>query len=142
MFRDEPITAAEHERWFASALIDAGNAVYRVFTSDGVPFGYFSLSEIDHRNRGCVWGDYLAPDAPRGSGLGLELMMVSLTLAFEELNVHRVVVEAVESNIRAIGLYEKVGFRREGLLRDRARQSHGFVNVVLLGLLRDEWRRA
>lgn len=142
MFRDDPITAVEHERWFAGALIDREEVVHRVFTHAGTPSGLFSLSGIDRRNHGCVWGGYLAPDAPRGSGLGVELMTVSLVMSFDELDLHRVVVEAIESNTRAIGLYEKIGFRREGFLRDRARQSHGFVNVVLLGLLRDEWRRA
>ncbi len=142
MFRDDPITDEEHERWFTGALIDREDVAHRLFTSGGTPSGLFSLSGIDHRNRGCIWGGYLAPDAPRGSGLGVELMTISLRMAFDELGLHRVVVEAIESNTRAIGLYEKIGFRREGFLRDRARQSHGFVNVVLLGLLRDEWHRA
>ena len=142
MFRDDPITVAEHERWFAGALVDREDIAHRIFTSGGTPSGLFSLSSIDRRNQGCVWGGYLAPDAPRGSGLGAQLMKVSLAMAFDELDLHRVVVEAIESNARAIGLYEKMGFCREGFLRDRARQSHGFVNVVLLSLLRDQWRQA
>ena len=142
MFRDDPITGAEHEAWFPGVLVDRPDRRFRMFTVDGAPSGLFSLSMIDSRHANCVWGGYLAPGVPRGAGLGTGMMSVSLAMAFDDLGLHRVTVEAVAHNAAAIALYEKVGFRREGLLRDRARQSHGFVDVVLLGLLRSDWVRS
>ena len=68
------------------------------------------------------------------------MMDESLHIAFKELGMHRVVVEAIVGNDRAIALYESVGFRREGILRDRAQQSHGYVDVVIMGILEFEWR--
>ena len=139
MFRDDPITVAEHEAWFSGVLLDRPDRRFRMFTVDGAPSGLFSLSMIDSRHANCVWGGYLAPGVPRGAGLGTGMMAVSLAMAFDDLGLHRVMVEAVAHNAAAIALYEKIGFRREGLLRDRARQSQGFVDVVLLGLLRSDW---
>lgn len=139
MFRDDPISEAEHADWFVTALEDRPTSRVRIFTVNDVPNGLFSLSDIDQRHRNCVWGGYLSPEAPRGQRLGSAMMSVSLTMVFEELGLHRVTVEAIEDNTRAIALYESVGFRREGLLRDRAHQNRGYVNVVVLGLLRDEW---
>jgi UDP-4-amino-4,6-dideoxy-N-acetyl-beta-L-altrosamine N-acetyltransferase len=139
MFNDRPIHADEHEAWVSRILHDEPTALRRVFTANDVPVGFFSLTSIDYSNKCCVWGGYLAPDVPRGQGVGRAMMDESLRIAFTERGMHRVVVEAIVGNDRAIALYESVGFKREGVLRDRAEQQSGFVDVVILGLLESEW---
>jgi RimJ/RimL family protein N-acetyltransferase len=43
------------------------------------------------------------------------------------------------SNPAAIRSYEKVGFRREGVLRQDFKNQDGFVDVCLMSILKEEW---
>lgn len=142
MFNDRPIRFAEHLSWVEQNLQDEPTGLRRIFIANGQPSGFFSLTSIDITNRSCVWGGYLAPEVPRGRGYGKAMMDESLRIAFEDLDMHRVVVEVIVGNDRAIALYESAGFRREGVLRDRAQQSHGYVDVVIMGILDSEWTSA
>ena len=49
-----------------------------------------------------------------GKGYGYEVMQLVLRFAFDELNLHRVQLTVFSYNERAIALYEKLGFHREG----------------------------
>ena len=140
MFNDDPIDENEHAAWFDEVIEDRPRSRARLFTVNDAPTGFFSLTQITDRHKSCVWGGYLSPEAPRGRRLGSAMMSVSLAMAFDEIGLHRVTVEVIESNSRAMGLYEGAGFQREGMLRDRARQARGYVNVIVLGLLREDWR--
>ena len=139
MFNDRPIQFDEHLSWINRSLHDEPTGLRRIFIADGQPSGFFSLTSIDNTNRSCVWGGYLAPEVPRGRGYGKAMLYESLRIAFGDLYLHRVVVEAIVGNDRAIALYDSVGFRREGILRNRAQQSHGYVDVVIMGILEFEW---
>ncbi|MCS4515774.1 GNAT family N-acetyltransferase [Clostridium botulinum] len=54
----------------------------------------------------------------RGKGYGTQVTELVLNFAFKELNLHRIHLTVLEYNHRAIKLYEKVGFRREGTYRE------------------------
>lgn len=140
MYRDDPIPPQEHAAWFPSTIHDRNGARYRVVESESTPIGWISLTNIDTRNRSCEWGGYLAPEAPRGKGLGKDMLLASLDMAFTELGMNRVVVEVIVGNDRALYLYESVGFVREGLLRERAWQLDGPRDVICLALLSRDWK--
>lgn len=77
----------------------------------------------------------------RGKGYGTEALHMLLRYAFDELNLYRLSATTAEYNTGAIRFFERVGFvvevrRRQAILRDGKRWD-----VVLLGLLRDEWKR-
>jgi RimJ/RimL family protein N-acetyltransferase len=63
-----------------------------------------------------------------------------LRYAFDELNLYRVGLDVIESNRRAIRAYEKVGFQREGAVRGAVLREGQRTNLVLMGILRDEWQ--
>jgi RimJ/RimL family protein N-acetyltransferase len=50
----------------------------------------------------------------RGQGLGREITRLVLAWAFGVLGAHRVELEELASNSRAIGCYRACGFRQEG----------------------------
>ncbi|MEW6284212.1 MAG: GNAT family protein, partial [Candidatus Eremiobacterota bacterium] len=55
--------------------------------------------------------------------------------AFEELRLHRLVARVLEHNDRARHLFEKVGFRQEGLERESHFAGGRYWNVTVLSLL-------
>ena len=75
----------------------------------------------------------------RGQGYGHEVMQLVLRFAFDELNLHRVQLTVFSYNERAIALYEKLGFQREGAHREHLRREGKHYDMYLYGLLRSEW---
>jgi RimJ/RimL family protein N-acetyltransferase len=68
----------------------------------------------------------------RGKGLGRRLMEATLALAHDEGFV-RIELTAHADNLRAVALYEKLGFQREGVTRDTACFDGRFVDSVVMG---------
>jgi RimJ/RimL family protein N-acetyltransferase len=78
---------------------------------------------------------------PRHWGLGYMQEAASALLAhcFGPLQTHRVEAEIEPDNSRSIRLAERLGFQREGLLRDRMRVEGEPRSAFMYALLRPEW---
>ncbi|WP_232697661.1 GNAT family N-acetyltransferase [Brevibacillus daliensis] len=74
-------------------------------------------------------------------GYGSEAMQLMLNYAFTKLNLHRVELEVYAFNIRAIHVYEKLGFVREGVKRDFLFQEGTYHDMVMMSMLEDEYRK-
>jgi len=77
----------------------------------------------------------------RGQGYASEALRMILRFAFDELNLHRIGVDTFEYNAGALRFLERHGFvvevrRRQAINRDGRRWD-----ALMLGLLRDEWKR-
>jgi [ribosomal protein S5]-alanine N-acetyltransferase len=79
--------------------------------------------------------------ALRGRGLGREVTRLILAWAFEVLGVHRVQLEVLASNRRAINCYLACSFRREGVRRDAELYPDGWKDFIIMGILRSEHAR-
>ena len=79
--------------------------------------------------------------AQRGKGYGAEAMRLLLRFAFDELNLRRVQLTVFSYNESAIRLYERLGFRREGVFREFLQRDGELYDMLLYGLLRREWEK-
>jgi RimJ/RimL family protein N-acetyltransferase len=69
-------------------------------------------------------------------GYGSEATRLMVKIAFETVNVHRVWLEVHLRNQGGLRAYEKAGFQREGLLREAVYRDGGWLDVVVMGILR------
>lgn len=75
-----------------------------------------------------------------GHGVGTEATRLLVAYGFTDLNLERIWLRVYASNGRAVHMYVKMGFQQEGRLR-RAAYIHGTLeDVLLMGLLREEWQ--
>jgi len=64
-----------------------------------------------------------------------------LDYGFYQLNLHRIWSGALAFNERSIQLHKVVGFQEEGRQREAVFRNGEFHDIVMFGLLRDEWKR-
>ena len=72
-------------------------------------------------------------------GYASDAVVTLIRFCFEELRLHRIEADADPRNDRSLRLLEKLGFRREGLLRQRYRINGEMQDAVFLALLESEW---
>lgn len=75
-------------------------------------------------------------DAYAGRGAGTALMEAVVDQADRWLNLRRLELTVYSDNARAIALYERFGFEREGLLRDYAWRDGAYVDAITMARLR------
>jgi ribosomal-protein-alanine N-acetyltransferase len=75
----------------------------------------------------------------RGRGLGREITKLVLSWAFDALGVHRVELQVLAGDHRAISCYRACGFRQEGVRRQAELYPDGWNDFLLMGLLRSEY---
>jgi len=118
-------------RRLAFKAVDAGNNMVGQinFHIVNVEHGYAHLGPI-------LVGD----PALRGKGIGSEMICKMQEIAFKELNLHRIDLYVFDFNTSAISCYEKMGFVKEGLLRDTTRVEDEYWSPYLMSILASEWR--
>jgi ribosomal-protein-serine acetyltransferase len=104
----------------------------------GALAGVIGLHAIDWPNRSTGLG-YWLDGAQRGRGLVTKSCAVLIDHLFGELGLHRVVVECAVGNVRSCAIPERLGFSREGVLRQREWLYDHFVDHVLYAMVSTEW---
>jgi aminoglycoside 6'-N-acetyltransferase len=84
---------------------------------------------------------FLAPDR-HGQGLGTDALRTLARHLIDDRGHHRLVIDPAVANTRAIGAYEKLGFRPVGVMRQVERSPDGeWRDALLMDLLADELPR-
>jgi [ribosomal protein S5]-alanine N-acetyltransferase len=104
--------------------------------------GHVGLYKIDHRIGSAEFAILLGDRSRWGKGLGTACTAFAVEYAFTSLNLRRVYLEVLATNPRAVAVYKKLGFKEEGRLREHQYKNGAHVDVLVMGLLRSEWRRA
>jgi RimJ/RimL family protein N-acetyltransferase len=78
----------------------------------------------------------------QGHGYGTDAVRVLLRYGFAELGLHRVELNVIGYNVRAIAAYRKVGFVEEGRRRSAVYRSGGWHDDLKMAMLRSEWEAA
>ena len=89
--------------------------------------------------RACI-GMMIGEEAFRGQGLGGKVLKVLLDYAFCEMKLNRVELGVTADNGAAIKCYEKVGFIKEGVLRQATRRNGEYIDNYLYGMLAGDYR--
>lgn len=117
----------------------AGTGIRLAIELEGVVVGSVSLFAWSESNRRAELG-YLLDTTWWGRGLAREAVTLVLDHAFDTLGLHRVEADTDPRNTGSIRLLEGLGFRREGLLRERWIVDGEVTDSAIFGLLASEWR--
>lgn len=82
---------------------------------------------------------YWIRSSETGKGIATEAAARILTVAFDELGLHRVVLRIAIGNRPSERIAQKLGFTREGLLRQELKVNGEWVDHSIWGLLETEY---
>jgi len=138
---DEPEVA----RWWRRAeweRVDERDAVtFTILDGDRVA-GCIQYNEETDPDYFSAAVDIFVGSAAQGRGVGPDAMRTLIAWLFDVREHHRLTVDPAAENARAVHVYEKLGFRRVGVLRRYERVEDGvWRDALLMELLADEFVR-
>ena len=128
-------TLARTREWLAKGDADAQAIIH-----DGRHVGNVVLDQFDTHLQTARISIYIGEPCARGHGIAFAALRMALARGFIHHKLHRVWLTVHERNARAIALYEKMGFRHEGVLRDDFLLRGERVNAILMGMLSSEFK--
>lgn len=136
-------TMADLEATYSQEASALDQERYVIETSEERPLGYLRYYDLRDDIRS-VSIDLLVGDPEFSEGTwGRDAVRLLLEHLFEELGIHRVHAVVSEMQKAVIADLEKLGFHRDGTLRDNEILDGRYVNHHLFSLLEDEheqWR--
>lgn len=130
-----PMSYEEVEAW-SQRMVDGLTFIICV---DGEPVGTCAFMNCDDRNRNAELAIVIGNKSYWSKGVGVRALSILLEMGFYGLNYHKLHLHVFDFNKRAIGLYEKLGFVREGIKREMHFRNGKYEDVYFYGLLRSEW---
>jgi len=107
--------------------------------SDDQPIGVTGFHQIDFSNRHCLFGLTIGDKEAWGKGHGTESTRLMVEHAFRTMNMNRVWLQVFEYNERGIRAYTKVGFKKEGVMRQENFRDGRYWDTWVMAILRDDW---
>jgi len=116
----------------------SADARYYVSESDGGEIqAYAILRGIQEDSRSIELKRIVV--AVPGRGLGRRILEELQRIAFHDLGAHRFFLDVFEDNARARHLYESLGFKYEGIMREAANRDGQWRNLHLMSILESEY---
>ena len=109
------------------------------FCKKGILIGYCEFTRIDSVNKSARLIRFIIDPLERSKGLGLVFLRQVIRSAFSDMNLNRIDLVVFEDNQKAIQLYMKTGFQKEGTMKEARFVEGEFRNLILMRLLKREY---
>lgn len=139
MFHPFPISQEQDIEWIESMGRDRSNRsiYFAIVEKENNTFaGYTSLRNINWINRNCYFGIALL-SRMQGKGLGKETTSLVIEYATKNLNLHKIQLEVIVDNKKAIELYKNLGFVEEGLLKRQYFVNGSYIDVIIMAYFKN-----
>jgi D-cysteine desulfhydrase len=135
---DLPLKYENTCHWFKrnQKRTDRYDAVIEV---DGIPVGVIGLLSIDRNNSKAEYYITMGSHEYKGRGIATEASRLILKYAFDQLGLNKVYLFTEVENTTAQRLFEKVGFKREGVLRSDIKSRGQFVDRFVYGVFKKDY---
>ncbi len=149
-WRNDPEVAATlvnvHEsreiikKWYETVKFNQSERNFLIIDSaSGKSIGHTGLAKIDFVNRNAELFVIIGEKNYWNQAFGRDTVNALLRYGFHELNLQRIYLDTVQYNEKAIKCYQACGFVEEGLLRKARYKNGAYHDVIIMGILRDEW---
>ena len=107
---------------------------------DGVLGGSIGIHPIDWPNRSTSIG-YWLDSSLQGRGVMTQCCSAMLDYLFGDLGLHRAEIRCATGNMKSCAIPQRLGFTREGVMREAEWVSHRWLDLVVWSVLESEWSK-
>jgi len=125
--------------WFEKLKNDHSRYVFAICTHDDRHIGNVALGNIDMLHRHGMLSIFIAEKVDRAQGIGTESSRLLLGFAFEKLNLNKVYLRTSKRFTEAIRMYDRLGFQREGVMRQHTFSNGKYEDKIIYSMLRSEY---
>jgi ribosomal-protein-alanine N-acetyltransferase len=115
---------------------DGGDFVWAIVDENSRHIGFIGLHGINWRNRWAHGGLVIGDRSAWGRGYASDAVRVRTRFAFGELGLHRIDGHTMNPAMKRV--YEKCGYRHEGVARRKFWRAGAWFDADLYALLEDE----
>lgn len=130
------------KKWFE--LIHGENPpkhiMFGIMTKNQKISGVTGLTYIDWKNKHSEISIYMSNKNWQKTKEAKDTINLMLKYGFEELNLHRLWVEIFQISEENMELFEKMNFKKEGILRDKVWRSGKWWNSFIYSKLSSEYK--
>jgi len=135
-----PFMVQDEAEWIEHIRRDPNHVVFTVYTREGdQPIGTVGLHDINWPDRNAELGVMIGERTEWGQGYATEAISLLLDYAFTILGLRMVFLRCIAYNERAYRLYERLGFRPVGRLRQSHRIGQRYYDVIYMDILAEEF---
>jgi RimJ/RimL family protein N-acetyltransferase len=139
-----PVSAAAEAAFYGRAVTDwaAGKSyMFEIHAADdGRYIGNCGLHNVDMRHRSAEVGIFIGDTTEQNHGYGRDAIVTVTRFGFDTLGLNRIEIRSQADNERSMHLYEKLGFKPMGRLREATFTFGHFVDEAIFDMLASEWR--
>ncbi len=138
--RSLPGTEAQQEAWFKEISENTGADLTLAIVAEDTCIGSIGLHRIDHIHRTASFGFLIGEKKFQGKGLGTDAAMTMLDVAFNVLNIRKVIAAVYDHNPRSLASLRKCGFQEEGRRIKQYYKNGTYRDEIIVGLFREQWK--
>ena len=145
LFLHMPLSTADEEDWYREQLDKPPEErpltieIQSERKGGWKIIGNCGFIKLDWRSRAAELGIQIGEKAAWNQGYGTRAVQLLVEHGFQTLNLHRIWLRVFDFNGRAIQVYRKIGFTEEGRLRQAYYHQGRYHDLLVMGLLRQEW---
>ncbi|PTU84616.1 N-acetyltransferase [Staphylococcus pasteuri] len=132
-----PITELEHENWFQNRMLEKDNRMFVIELENETAIGIVGFKNLDWINSNSELFIYIGDENYWGKGYGKEALKLLINFAFNSLNLHMLYLEVFSYNENATKMYEKLGFKQDGILRQSKYQDGQYYDKIIMSKINE-----
>lgn len=138
-----PVSDLQHRKWFEDTVLHSKNTWFGIESIESDPpelIGTCAFYAPNYLARVVEIASFRIGNPNNWSGgYGSEALELLVEYVLVELNMRRIWTPVFDTNPRSIRMFEKLGFKEEGRMRQEGYSRGKYCDMMILGLLRPEW---
>lgn len=127
-------------QWFKNSVQREDRHIFAIVENKtDEHIGNVGLGNIDFINRHCMFNIFIVKNSNRSKGIGTEATKLALSFAFNKLNMNKVYLRTSERFIEANKMYQKLGFVKEGTMREHYFTNGHYEDKLMYSILKREY---